>query len=195
MRLLSAAAIEEQILNFKNIKMKKKIEDYLPLYLGCRIKSKGGKFGDLVSVSTDGTSIVVYDKDKIDDPRGLCINSDWLLLVLRPLSDMKIEEGAWCLKETYFSHVDYPISDFKLEFVGQQNKNPRISIDNDWYKWDLTFGNSNGSIWNTNDTLPCNTKIKATVFTFLLSKHFDLFGLIESGLAVNAAEINSVSSR
>ena len=30
---------------------------------------------------------------------------------------------------------------------------------------------------------------------FLLSKHFDLFGLIESGHAVNAAEINSVSSR
>ena len=29
---------------------------------------------------------------------------------------------------------------------------------------------------------------------FLLSKHFDLFGLIEAGLAVNAAELNSVSS-
>ena len=33
------------------------------------------------------------------------------------------------------------------------------------------------------------------VFYYLLSKHFDLFGLIESGLAVNAAEIKSVSSR
>jgi hypothetical protein len=34
-----------------------------------------------------------------------------------------------------------------------------------------------------------------TVTKYLLSKHFDLFGLIESGLAVNAAEIKSVSSR
>ena len=30
---------------------------------------------------------------------------------------------------------------------------------------------------------------------YLLSKHFDLFGLIEAGLAVNAAELKSVSSR
>ena len=32
-------------------------------------------------------------------------------------------------------------------------------------------------------------------FKFLLSKHFDLFGLIECGLAVNATELNNVSSR
>lgn len=33
------------------------------------------------------------------------------------------------------------------------------------------------------------------VFYYLLSKHFDLFGLIEYGLAVSAAELKSVSSR
>jgi hypothetical protein len=98
---------------------------------------------------------------------------------------MKISEGIWCLKETYFAHVDYPESDFYLEFVGQKNNNPRIGINNDWYANELTFGCSNGSIWNAQDTLPCNTKIKASVFAYLISKHFDLFGLIEAGLAID----------
>lgn len=115
--------------------MKKELKDYLHLYLGCRIKSKGGKCGDLVSVSNDGMSIVVYDKDKINDPRGLCINSDWLLLILRPLSDMTEKESEY-------------LSDAAL------SGKPTIYVN-------------------------------AEVTKYLLSKHFDLFGLIEYGLAID----------
>jgi hypothetical protein len=129
--------------------MKKKIEDYLHLYLGCRIKSKGGKLGDLVSVSTDGMSIVVYDKDKINDPRGLCINSEWLLPILRPLSDMT-EQEAYDLERLGHECVISKVSTY--QFYAERTK-------------------------------------------YILSKHFDLFGLIEAGLAVNAAELKSVSSR
>jgi hypothetical protein len=120
--------------------MKKELKDYLHLYLGCRIKSKGGKCGDLVSVSNDGMSIVVYDKDKINDPRGLCIYSDWLLLVLRPLSDMTREEKSELneIKERHWT------SDLKYQAVQ--------------VKWHL-------------------------------SKHFDLFGLIEAGLAIDSTTL------
>lgn len=120
----------------------KELKDYLHLYLGCRIKSKGGNFGDLVSVSNDGMSIVVYDKDKIHDPRGLCVNSDWLLPILRPLSDMTGEERE------------------EIKNVLPLGK-----------KHDLHFFE--------------DIKDAAKVFSWLLSKHFDLFGLIESGLAID----------
>ena len=124
--------------------MKKELKDYLHLYLGCRIKSKGGKCGDLVSVSNYGMSIVVYDKDKINDPRGLCINSDWLLLILRPLSDMTKEEKDWLDEHENF------VNNYK------QNAESELIIE-----------------WDAEKT------------SYLLSKHFDLFGLIEAGLAID----------
>ena len=124
--------------------MKKELKDYLHLYLGCRIKSKGGKCGDLVSVSNYGMSIVVYDKDKINDPRGLCIYSDWLLLVLRPLSDMTKEEKDWLDEHENF------VNNYK------QNAESELIIE-----------------WDAEKT------------SYLLSKHFDLFGLIEAGLAID----------
>ena len=54
--------------------------------------------------------------------------------------------------------------------------------------------NIDGTDWN--NTIPGGAwEYSPETFRYLLSKHFDLFGLIKSGLAINAAELNSVSSR
>lgn len=154
--------------------MEKKCKDYLHLYLGCY-----GLHGEQ-RVYISGFNIV---QNMISNVCGEeTISGDEIKLILRPLSDMTIEEGAWCLKETFFEHVDYPIKDFKLTLVGDGN--PRISIDNDWFTESLTFGNKRGSIWST-DKNSANVKIQPKLFVYLLSKGFDLFGLIEKGEAID----------
>jgi hypothetical protein len=145
-----------------------KFKDVAHLYLGCKLKGLSSP-GILSLEVYKYLSENVTEFEKYKPP-------------LRPLSDMKIEEGAWCLQETFFDHVRYPISDFRINFVGQQNKNPCISIDNDWFTESLTFGCSTGSIWAV-DRNSASVKIKATLFVYLLKQGFDLFGLILSGQA------------
>lgn len=72
-----------------------KIQDYLHLYIGCEVKTTGGKFGKLVSVSTDGMAIIVYGGE---DPRGRVIMQSAIIPILRTLSDMTEEE-----KDKYYS--------------------------------------------------------------------------------------------
>jgi hypothetical protein len=154
----------------------KELKDYLHLYLGCRIKSKGGNFGDLISVSNDGMSIVVYDKDKINDPRGLCIYSDWLLPILRPLSDMTDKEG-----EEFFGDVMNFRGQFQFHygFKYRYEEGFHCIYDNATDKWyTIIKPDANGlPVFN------CTYSMEDTLW--LLSKHFDLFGLIESGLAID----------
>jgi len=163
--------------------MKKTFKDYAHLYLGCDVKFDG-KFWVMWRLSE------VYADLKVPAPsdRTNCAYIEEAKPLLRPLSDMKINEGAWCLGQTFFDHVSYPISDFKFELVGQNKQNPRISINNDWYKENLTFGNSNGSIWAV-DAMSANVKIKSTLFAYLLKQGFDLFGLIDAGIAIDKTKI------
>lgn len=168
-----------------------KFSEVAHLYYNCDLLEEGGNIGKLLSVR----DIEPAGKQPLIN----CSSNEpywgnWELIkpILRPLSDMTLEEGAWCLRETFFDHVNYPLSDFKIELVGPSDarKNPRISIDNDWYKESLTFGNKLGSIWGVESPAQ-NVKIKATVFAYLLSKHFDLFGMIESGQAIDSKAIKN----
>ena len=52
--------------------------------------------------------------------------------------------------------------------------------------------NIGGTDWTSVDG---DWEYSPETFLFLLSKRFDIFGLIEAGFAVNATELNSVSSR
>jgi len=166
------------------------LKEVLHLYLGCECIVtesefyEGGK-GILVSFDIEVDAGVVSDCNAHDQTK-YCTEADLddIKPILRTLDSMTLEEGAWCLKETFFDHVDYPLMHFKLELVGEEQKNPRISIDNDWFKNELTFGTARGSIWSC-DTEAANVKITSKVWLYLLSKHFDLFGLIESGQALN----------
>lgn len=157
----------------------KGIKEFLPLYYGCMVAR--------------------FDKDGVRYKD--CVNTAWIMelfeknrseqhfysykLLLRPLSDIKIEEAAWCLQQTFFEHVNYPMRDFKLELVGQQGKNPRITISNDWFDETLTFGCDKGSAWSTNNGTRCGVKIKSSIFNYLRKQGIDVDGLIAAGLAID----------
>lgn len=163
-----------------------KPKDFISFYTGCPVIAPSIADVDdwedftLHSISPSELKISTYHPDY-----GI---QNWprkdFKLVLRPLKSMTIEEGAWCLKRTFFNHVEYPISDFKLELVGDKHENPRISINNDWYTNSLTFCNKTGSVWSGNEVAAHSAKISSEIFLFLISNNFDLFGLIESGEAV-----------
>jgi hypothetical protein len=140
--MLSAADIEKRILNFKNIKMKKKLEDYLPFYIGCKMQyaSHHEPQDELYTLNVNNLKEAIEFGD---------------FIVLRPLNDMTEEEVHDCVQ---LGNLVYRGEKPKYFIVG----------------------------WNA---------FSPIVTKYLLSKGFDLFGLIESGLAVNAAEIKSVSSR
>lgn len=115
--------------------MEKKLEDYLPFYLGCEVQLTkvdeqltvcmdsqlfGKKVGD---VTLMGLNLLMCYRDKIIDFK----------LLLRPLSDM----------------TDSELTEFNRL---------RISFE---------------------------IGLSPEGFRYLLSKHFDLFGLIEAGLAID----------
>ncbi len=104
------------------------------------------------------------------------------------LKDIEVA-GVEVAEEVFFNHIEYPLSDFRLKLVGD-GKNPRISINNDWYSESLTFGSKSGRIWSIEQPAQ-NVKIPPTVFLYLLSKQFDLFGLIDAGEAIDAATLTN----
>jgi len=70
--------------------MEKNINDYLPFYLGCECKSKHGTMiYTLISVSKTQSPIL---KDKYGNE---CVIFDFKL-ILRPLSDMTLQEQEYC---------------------------------------------------------------------------------------------------
>lgn len=145
--------------------MKKELKDYLHLYLGC-------------DVYMDNPH-AAFHKDILDVDLLERLYNDLPMkcykLILRPLSDMTGEEAAKFIE----------IGTSVYDFIGIRK------VDRYEVMFDVGYATSTRT-WLKH--LRFN-ELKAEQFTFLLSKHFDLFGLIESGLAVNAAEIKSVSIR
>ena len=141
--------------------------------------NSNGDIGDDTISNIDTYGVVLKQGDKwvgthISDIKPLLLS----------LEDMTLEDGKAILTETFFPHTDYPLSDFKKTLVGQKYNNPRFSINNDWYDCELTFGSKTGAVWSAKDTIATNVKIKATVFAYLCNKHYDVFGLIDSGEAI-----------
>lgn len=188
--------------------MKTELKDVLHFYSGCEINC----YFDEERIELDCTGIlksvnVIWKNGDVPWPLKVSVvrlpgheysyradrrfHWDIVRPILRPLSDMKIEEGIWCLKQTFFDHINYPVCDFRLELVGENKQNPRISIDNSHYICSLTFG-ANGAIWNHTET---NYKIRSEIFLYLLKQGFDLFGLIESGEAIDKTKINEVTRK
>lgn len=153
--------------------MEKKIEDYLHLYLGCDVKSKRmGIIFPLTTVTTNTPNIFKYGE---------------YTLLLRPLSDIQIEEAANCVTQVFCPRNNYPLKDFRL--TKNEYGNPVCRLNNDWFDESLTFGTKTGAIWSARDKHLANTKIPSSIFVYLLKQGFDLFGLIESGLAIDKTKL------
>lgn len=112
----------------------KKIEDYLPLYLGCQLFEMGGGIGEFLGLAKFGDrGFQIFNNCSSNEPYwgGIALYKP----ILRSLSDMSEEESE------------------------------------KWRQISLLIP----------DPIECD----AERTRYLLSKYFDLFNLIESGLAID----------
>lgn len=172
--------------------MKKNIKDYLHLYLGCEcvldcidVKAKT----ILIGCHTNGNYQVAHAHYNQDYWQAKYINP-----ILRPLASMTDEEMIEVIQLTTPDHIeDKPTAeDYDLDIFYNDGGN---MVDGDveiganysciCYEGQIAirkcgsvhFFDESGNIENAYN-LP-------TMYKYLLSKHFDLFGLIEAGLAID----------
>ena len=141
-----------------------KFQEIAHYYLGCKVVLRNGEY-------TLNPQLLVPIKDGNLECKP----------ILRKLSDITIEEAAKVMQMVFHPNVEYPLKDYKLTI--NDAGNARITMGNDWYEVNLTFGNQTGSIWAC-DTRSENVKIRFDVYHYLLSRHFDLFNLIENEEAI-----------
>lgn len=141
--------------------MTKEIKDYLHLYLGCECR-----IGD----SPDPHHVLMVNETGLSICTGINVKGIpiWYKtahakLVLRPLSDMTDEEWKAIMLE------------FSIDIV-------------DAYNSYIRYGDKPKHILILENRLTTNT-LKFNDGMILLRKYFDLFGLIESGIAIDKTTI------
>lgn len=152
----------------KQVTMSKDIKDYLHLYLGCEVYNPTYPMWRfrLVAISGVEAGKNIRLEVIIDEQEGPYPDTGWcwperLKLILRSLSDMTEEE----MKQVAWLQFNY-----KAEDVRGKDRHGNIKVVNKspFYYWINPIRNT-----NPETTL------------YLLSKHFDLFGLIEAGIALD----------
>lgn len=170
------------------------LKDYLHLYLGCQFVVKINNT-DMLSAP------MVLDEAALFSASRSESYFDFIkpIPILRPLSDMtdnEIDELASVLlgKETHCFHKwrsedgDCIIADWKKEKPFDKEFDTLtmgMLISGDFsikHKWD--YSNKKGTA-TTNEPL-WNSHL---ITKYLLSKHFDLFGLIDAGLAIDKTKL------
>lgn len=171
----------------------KNIKDYLHLYLGCEIYAEGFQIRKL-------TPLVLMEWDDHYYP---------FKPILRSLSDMTEEEAIelQCITTPYRCiDWDKDPSKYDVTFhtdhkLGKDHPNYKqvfsITVVDLRRDFDYMNINLNGDIIRYNHEADKDPVINERVHNhhettrYLLSKHFDLFGLIESGLAIDKTKLNS----
>ena len=172
--------------------MKKNIKDYLHLYLGCDVKNTGGKTGKMVSVDASGI-IMVYPND---DPRGHFLSMQGVMrLILRPLSSMtEAEFTELALIIFHHKDTDYKISEDELDIEMFYNDGGNMvdldvavgaNISCRCYEGQIAVREDGSIHLFDEDDKPENVYNIPEAIRYLLSKHFDIFGLIGTALAIN----------
>ena len=147
--------------------MKTEFKDVAHLYLGVEVVNTIGKhMGKIVSVSIDGTATI----NPLDEfkPRVIILNS--LKPILRPLSDITNDE---------FYELSEILEQCDYGAVFQEYNDGKTGVG---YMWQEGMA---GLILNSDAG-----QYFVKIFPFLLSRSFDLFGLIESGEAINKAKLS-----
>jgi hypothetical protein len=162
--------------------MEKKAEDYFHLYLGCDCKLKmaphiGGLSGTL-KIEFNllcAATLPTYSAARVE-----------LVLLLRPLADMtEIEMGdIWDIifKKRFIQRYAG-----RTVFIDKSEKNevPRWVMNSGVERLGIEF---DGYIWADSDLHKWDFN-PHEVTKYLLSKSFDLFGLIECGIAIDKTKI------
>jgi hypothetical protein len=161
----------------------KNLKDYLPFYIGCECQTPLGIM-ELSSIDIHDqypvwfrymgrfgqyTPKLNYEVLSKHGLRGRAFYFNEVKPLLRPLSDLTKEEAkaVGSLLHTV------------------NGKNCR-AYKNEFGMWRIQYGNVHGQFWIIDNTI---FNQRQTIY--LLSKHFDLFGLIESGLAIDKTTLQT----
>jgi hypothetical protein len=174
----------------------KDIKDYLHLYKDCMVQVKRkndteynvGRVCEITSKSNHGDWIVVRFDDVIkvtsqtwetstSNAHYFFFGDDYIVPILRPLSSMTEEEAIEVAR----------VSEWEGHF--RDVKVTKSKFDDLIVSWD-GMPESREEFNATGEFFYC-----AEQFLYLLSKHFDLFNLIEEGLAIDATKAEERSER
>lgn len=170
----------------------KKIEDYLHLYLGCEASFFNEGLGSppivgkLISIELDRKILSLDTRYRIE----FHYLQTYFKLNLRPLSDMTEEEAVdiYTLERDRVLHVatnDHDISkrtDFGWVITRLDHMNIGLLVRFDGVCYKVIDEGKKPTIEPAMN--------QPIIFQYMLSKGFDLFGLIEAGLAIDKTKIN-----
>lgn len=155
----------------KQVSIEKKIEDYLHLYIGCEAVvdyHENKKEGVCIDAITG------MDGKYLFTTNGETFLHKKVKPILRPLSDMTEEEKTEIAKQwTWYE---------EMQIVGEQHFNIRHEINHQMVEKALDFTNED-------DGDRMSPLAYYQVLPYLLKHGFDLFGLIESGLAIDKTKL------
>lgn len=173
--------------------MNKDIKDYLHLYLGCEVIIKPAdddrRIGLFIGYA-DEHRLSARIKFRSNTPEGR-VNLLFLKPILRPLSDMTDEEVLeLCKVASPEIFGDYRFSKWKAERSPHEICHWTVSNKNslDWFN--VSSADGDVDIYGKDGEFD-PTNIDSNYRFWYLKKGFDLFGLIESGLAINKTKLNS----
>jgi hypothetical protein len=146
--------------------MKTLLKEYLHLYNGCTILFNDGSTATLMC--SDGC-IASFLSDEHNQCGHASIDSPLFgKPILRPLSDINLDE-----MQQFFSFTGLP----------KDCKAIRVDYSDHIFQFEYVSG---GAMQSTHSYL---YHLSPKQFHWLLTKHFDLFGLIEAGLALDKSKI------
>jgi hypothetical protein len=167
-----------------------KLKDYLHYYLYGKIWEAGVTTCTLMGIGDSYYTI----KTKQGTMLTLS-NQAEIKLVLRKLEDMAEAEALHIGKLAFFDRdMKYPDSDYKMKKTGITIELPSayaVSINNDWFEKEIRIGFNTGNIWYSGGESNERVNNQPQIFHYLLTQHFDLFNLIDAGLAIDAKTIKS----
>jgi len=174
----------------------KELKDYLPFYVGCQIWEEGNNKGELLGFVNFGGIWNIHTNCSSNDPYWSNISLH--KLILRPLSDMTDDEMIELIQHTTPEGtivMPYP-QDYDLAMFYNDGGN---MVDTDvavgcnyscmCYEGQLAIRKCGSVHFFDEAGNPINACNMPKIYTYLLSKHFDLFGLVEAGLAIDKTTI------
>lgn len=152
------------------------IKDYLHLYLGCEVAGYKDQVtrSKIVGFYSD---TIILSPHEYATPAGtftrpeMRVNINAVKPILRPLSDMTEDEGIEVCK---FIVVEKRQNQIDLQ---------ELTSSHIWYiDGEMWYGDGVSEVY---DKYIKFNELSADQFRYMLSKGFDLFGLIDAGLAID----------
>lgn len=166
--------------------MKKELKDYLHFYIGQIVSADGNEF-ELRGVEYSGAGALACNGLVIDGiSQGWWIENCDFKICLRPVSSITKDE----LKEVVFLFFGKHNEDIISQTIGEVKMKPKEPQDRIKYGTSIPYSlfKKDGSHYAT-ATFATNS-LNPQQFQYLISKGFDLFELIDTGLAIDKTKIN-----